>query len=143
VDVRLRESEDQTELFELFFDTEESEVVRINGGKFHGGILQGEGKNIDFGTSDISREIGIGTINGHAGFFPGNNSGWILKPVNNTVMDFLHDVVDGNRSAGIPETTATVVTGSGGKQSAISGQDIETQQSQFLYERNQGMKEIS
>ena len=57
-------------------------------------------------------------------------------------MDFLHDVVDGNRSAGIPETTATVVTGSGGKQGAICGQDVETQQSQFLYERNQGMKDL-
>ena len=143
MDVRLRESEDQSELFEMFFDTEESEVVGVDDGKLLGSVLQGEGKNIDFGTSDIFREIGIGTFCGHAGFFPGNYSGWILKPVKDTVMDFLHDVVDGNRSAGIPETTATVVTGSGGKQGAICGQDVETQQSQFLYERNQGMKEIS
>ena len=60
MDVRLRESEDQTEFFELFFDTEESEVVGVDDGKLLGSVFKGEGKNIDFWTSDIFREIGIG-----------------------------------------------------------------------------------
>lgn len=142
VGIRLREPENKAKSAELFFDSEELQIVGINSGKLFGGILQGEGKDIDFGAFDILRKIGTGTLNGHAGFFPWDNSGRILQPVKNTVMDLLHNIIDGNRSAGILEATAAMIAGCGGEQGPVSGQDIEAQQSQFLSKGNKGMKNL-
>lgn len=142
MNVRLRESENKAKFAERLFDPEEPQVIGIDSGEFFGSVLQGKGKDIDFGTFDIFREIGIGTLNGHARFFPRDDSGRVLQPVKNTVVDLLHDIVHGNRSAGILKTTAAMITGRRGKQGPIRSQNIEAQQSQSLDQRNQSMKNL-
>jgi hypothetical protein len=141
VNVRLRESESKTDFGELVFDSEELQVIGINRGKL-GGILQLEGKDCDFGAFDIFREFGIGTFHLYPGFLPRDDSGWVLKPVENAVVNLLHDIVDGNGSAGILETTAAMITGCGGKQGSVGSQDVEAQKSHVLDQRNQGMKDL-
>jgi hypothetical protein len=88
------------------------------------------------------QEIGIRAFDLHAGYFSGNNSGRILNSVEDTVADFVNDIIDGNRSARILETTTAMIAGSGRKQGAVGGQDVEAQESQFFDYRNQGMKDL-
>jgi len=141
VNIRLRKSESKTKFAELFFDTEELQVIGIDGGKL-GGILQLEGKDCDLGTFDIFREFGIGTFHLHAGFFPGDDSGRVFKPVKHTVVDLLHDIIDGNGSAGVLEATAAMITGCGRKQGAIGSQEVEAKKSQVFDNRNQSLKDL-
>lgn len=140
MNVRLRESENQVKFAELFFNPEKLQVVGIDRGKLVGSVLQGEGKDTDFGAFDILRKIGIGTFHLHPRLFPRNYPGRIFNPVKNAVMNPLHDIIDGNRSAGILKTTAAMIAGCGGEQCPVRGQDIEAQQSQLLDNRNKGMK---
>jgi hypothetical protein len=74
--------------------------------------------------------------------FPWNDSGGVFKPVENTVVNLLHDVIDSNGGAGILETMAAMIASGGRKQGSIGSQDVEAQQSQLLNERNQDVKDL-
>ena len=142
MNVRLRESENETQFVELFFDTEELEVIGVGVGKLVGGILEGEGKNVDFRTFDILGEIGIRAFNFDSGFFTGNNLSRVFNPVEDAVSNFLDDIIDGNGGAGILKTTAAMITGGGGKQRTVGGEEGEADKSKFLNERNESMKDL-
>jgi len=142
VNIRLRESENETELGKRLFNTEEAKVIGVEGGEFFRGILQSEGENGHLGAFDIFGEIGTGAFHLHPRLLSRNDSGGILQPVKNTVVNFLHDIVDGNRSTGILETMTAVIAGSGRKQRSVGSQDVETQKPQLFDNRNQGMKDL-
>jgi hypothetical protein len=101
VNVRSREPDDKAKFTELLFDPEESQVIGFDRGEFFGGILQSERKQRDFRAIDILREIGVGIFHGHARFFSLNDSGRILKPVKNVLVDLLHNIINRDESAGI------------------------------------------
>ena len=142
MNVRLRESENKAKFVELLFDTEESKVVDIGGRGLFGGVLQRKGKQRDFGAPDILGKIGIGTFHLHLRLFFRNYPGRILNPVKNTVMDFLHDIIDGNRSTGILETGAAMIASRGGEQRAVGGEEVEANETEFFDERNQSVKNL-
>jgi len=142
VNVRLRESESKTKFAELLFDPEEAKVIGVDSREFLRGVLQSEGENRDLGAFDVFQETGIGAFDLHPRLFPRNDSGRVFKPVKNTVVDLLHDVIDRNGSAGILETTTAMIAGRGRKQSAIGGEDVEAQKPQLFNNRNQGMKDL-
>ena len=138
----MRESEDKPKFGERFFDTEEAKVIGVDSGEFFRGVLQSEGENRNLGAFDVFRETGIGAFDLHPRLFPRNDSGRILKPVKNAVVNLLHDVIDSNRSAGILETTTAMIAGRGRKQSAVGGEDVEAQKPQLFNNRNQGVKDL-
>jgi hypothetical protein len=142
VNIRFRKPENQPEFAELFFDTEEFQVIGVDGGKLFRGMLQSEGKDVDFGAFDILGKIGIRAFDLHTRLLPGNDSGGVFNPVKNTVMDLLYDVIDGNASAGILKMAAAMIPRRGGEQGAVGGEDVEAEQSQFFDQRNQRMKDL-
>jgi hypothetical protein len=87
----LRESENKTELGKRLFNTEEAKVIGVDGGEFFRGILQSEGENGHLGAFDIFGEIGTRAFHLHPRLLFRNDSGWILQPVKNTVVNLLHD----------------------------------------------------
>jgi hypothetical protein len=105
----LRESEDKAEFSELLFDTEEAKVIGVDFREFVGSMFQGEREHFDLLPFDVVREIGTRTFNTHPGFFSWNKAGRVFNAIENAVSDFLNDVVDGNRSAGILETMAAMI----------------------------------
>ncbi len=142
MNIGLRESENKAEFGKRLFDTEETKVVSVGGREFFRGVLQSEGKNRDLGAFDVFRETGIRAFDLNAGFFAGNNSGWILNPVKDAVANLFNDIVDGNRRAGVLETMTAVIAGCGRKQGSVGSQDVEAQESQLFDNRNQGMKDL-
>jgi len=77
-----------------------------------------------------------------AGFSAGDDLRGILDPVEHTVMNFLCDIVGGDRSAGVVEVTTAAITSGGGKQGAIGGLDVVAQEAELLEQGNEGMKDI-
>lgn len=142
MNIRLREPEDNAEFGELFFDTEEAKVIRIDGGKFIGSMFQSEREHLDLRPLDVLREIGTRAFNTHPGLFSWNKARRVFNPVEDAVSDFLNDVVDGNGSAGILETMAAMIASGGRKERAVSGQHVETYKTGFFSNRKQGMKDF-
>ncbi len=142
MDVGLSESQNQSVFCERFLDPEEFEVVAVDDGEVLSSVFEGERKDRDFGAFDVLRKVGIRAFGSDAAFLSGDNPSGILDPVKDPVVDFLQDVVDRNRCAGIVEVTAAAVTGGGGKQGAISGLDAITQQAELFDQGNEGMEDL-
>jgi hypothetical protein len=96
--------EHESESAQRLFDAEESEVVSVSCGELIGSGLQAEREDRDLGAFDILQELRIGAFDGHAGFSSGDDSGGILYPVEDAVVDLLSDIIDGDRGTGIAET---------------------------------------
>ena len=140
--VGLSKSENQPEFGEGFLDAEELEVVGVDGGGLLGSVFEGEGEDRNFGAFDVLREMRIGAFGTDAAFFAGDDLRGILDPVEHTVMDFLNDIVDANRSAGVVEVTAASVTSGGRKKCSIGGLDVVAEEVEFLDQRNEGMEDL-
>jgi hypothetical protein len=142
VNIRLRESENKAKIGELLFDTEEAKVIRVDGGEIIGSMFQREREHFDLGAFDVVREIGARTFNAHPRLFSWNKAGRVFNAIEDSVSDFLNDIVDGDGSAGILETMAAMITSCGRKESAISGQHVKADKACFFGNGNQGMKEF-
>jgi len=125
VDVGFRKPKHEAKAAERLFDSEELKVVAVDCGKLVGSSLQAEREDIDLRSLDVLREVRIGAFDGHAGFSSGHDSGGLLDPVEDTVVDLLRDIIDGDRSTGIAETAAAMVAGSRRKQGAVGSEDVE------------------
>lgn len=132
----------QPEFSKWFLDAEEFEVVAVGGGKVFGGVFEGEGKDRNLGAFDVLREARIRAFGSDAALFAGNDLSGILDPVEDTVVDFLHDIVDSNRCARIVEVTAAAVTGSGRKQGSVGGLDVVAQEAELLNQGNEGVEDF-
>jgi hypothetical protein len=102
-------------------------------------MFEGKRKHFDFRPFDVFRKIGTGAFNAYPGLLAWNNAGRIFDSVEDTVSDFLNDVVDGNGSAGILKTMAAMIAGGGRKESAVDGQNVEADKAAFLNDGNNGM----
>jgi hypothetical protein len=104
MNVGLSKSENQTKFGQRLRDAKELEIVPVDGAEFFGGVFEGEGKDRDFGAFDVLREVGIGAFGTDGAFFAGDDLSGILDPIEHAVTHLLHNIVDSDRSAGIPET---------------------------------------
>jgi hypothetical protein len=91
------------------------------------------------GAFDVLREMRIGAFGTDAAFFAWDDLRGILDPVEDPVMNFLCDIVGGDRSAGVVEVTTAAITSGGGKQGAIGGLDVVAQEAELLEQGNEGM----
>lgn len=142
MNVGLSKSENQTEFGEGFLDVEELEVIAVDSGEFIGSVFKGEGKDCEFGAFDVLGEVGIGAFDTDAAFFAEDNLSGILDSVEHPVMDFLNDIVNGDRGAGVVKLTAASITSGGRKQGSISGLDVVVEEAEFLDQRNEGMESL-
>ncbi len=142
MNIRLSKSENQTEFGQRLLDAKEFEVIDVDGGEFFGGVFEGEGKDRDFGVFDVLGEVGIGAFGTDAAFFAKDNLSGILDPVEDAVADFLHDIVDGDRAAGIVEVTAAPITSGGRKKCSIGSLDVVAEEAEFLDQRDEGMESL-
>lgn len=142
MNIRLRKSEGKAEFGKRLFYTQEVKVIGVDGREFLAGVLQSEGENGNFRAFHVLVEIGTGAFHLHPRLFSWNNSGRILQPVKDPVANFLLDIINGNRSTRILETMTAVIAGCGRKQSGVGSQNIETEEAQFLNDRNESVKDL-
>ena len=95
-------------------------------------MFESEGKDRDFGMFDVLGKVGVGAFGSDSAFFSGDNLSGILDPVEHAVTHLLHDIVGGDRGAGVVEVTTAAITSGGGKQGAIGGLDFEAQKAESL-----------
>jgi len=142
MNVGLSKSENQTEFGERFLDAEELEVIAVDSGEYIGSVFKGEGKDCEFGAFDVLGEVGIGAFGTDAAFFAEDNLSGILDPVEHPVMDFLNDIVDGDRGAGVVEVTAASITSGGRKQGSVGSQESVTEEAEIFDQGNEGMESL-
>ena len=142
MNIGLSKSENQAEFGQRLLDAKEFEVVAVEGGEFFGGVFEGEGKDRDFGAFDVLGEVGVGAFDSDAAFFAGDNLRGILDPVEHAVTHLLHNIVDGDRGAGVVEVTTAAVTGGGRKQGSVGGLNFEAQEAELLDQGNEGMEDF-
>jgi hypothetical protein len=92
------------------------------------------------GAFDVLGKVSIRAFGSDAAFFAGDDLSGILDPVEHTVMDFLHDIVDGNRGTGVVEVTAASVTSGGRKQGSVGSEDIEAEKPELFDHRGRNSR---
>ena len=142
MNVGFSKSENQAEFGQRLLDAKEFEVVAVDGGWFFGGVFEGEGKDRDFGAFDVLGKVGIRAFGSDAAFFSGNNLRGILDPVEHAVTHLLHNIVDGDRGAGVVEVTTAAITSGGGKQGAIGSLNVVAEEAESLDQGNKGMEDF-
>jgi hypothetical protein len=81
-----------------------------------------------------------GAFGSDAAFFAGDNLSGIQDPVEHAVTHLLHNIVDGDRGAGVVEVTTAAVTSGGGKQGSVGSLDSVAEEAEFLDQGNEGME---
>ena len=140
MNVRLRESENKAETAELFFDTEETKVIGVEDRKFVGSIFEREGKDRNLRTFDAFGEIGTRTFDLNERLFAWNDMSGLFNSVENTISDFLNDIVDSDGSTRVLETMAAMIASGGRKESAVGSKDVEADETGFFSDGNHGME---
>jgi hypothetical protein len=142
MNVGLGKAQDKAKLAEGFIETEEFEVVAVEGGEILGGVFESEAKDRDFGAFDVVGKAGVGAFGFNAAFFAGDDLGGILDAVEDAVPHLLGDIVDGDGSARVVEVTAAAVAGGGRKEGSVGGLETEAEEAEFLDQGNEGMEDF-
>jgi hypothetical protein len=142
MNIGLAESQDEAEFHQRVFDAEELEVVVVGGRELFGSVFEDEGKNCNHRALDVLLEAQIRAFGTDAAFLSGNDLGGILDPVEDAVMDFLNDIVDGDGGAGVVKLAAAAVTGGGRKQGSVGGLDVVAEETEFLHQSNEGIEDL-
>ena len=142
MNVGLSKSQHQALFSQRFLDAEELEVIAVDGGQFIRSVFEGEGKDRDFGTFDVLREMRIGAFDTDAAFFAEDNLSGILDSVEHAVAHLLDNIVDGDRAAGVVEVTAASIASGGRKQGSVGSLDAIAEEAEFLNQRNEGMEDF-